>query len=47
MSPYSKTAFRESRRAQYGYFRKILGYSMLGIALTLVFLMLMLRFAWS
>lgn len=47
MAPYSKENFRKSRLAQYGYFKHILQYSMLGIALTLVFLMLMLRFAWS
>ncbi len=47
MATYSKNAFRESRRAQYKYFRQVLYYSILGIILTLVFLMLMLRFVWS
>lgn len=47
MSPYSKGGFRKSRKLQYDYFRQILGYSMLGIGLTLVFLMLMLKFSWS
>ena len=47
MSSYSKGAFRSSRQNQYHYFKQILGYSMLGIALVLVFLVLMLRFAWS
>jgi len=47
MATYSKTEFRDSRKAQYKYFRQILYYSILGIAATLVFLMLMLRFVWS
>ena len=47
MSPYSKGGFRNSRKQQYDYFRQILGYSMLSIGLTLVFLMLMLKFVWS
>ncbi len=47
MATYSKTAFRESRRAQYKYFRQVLYYSILGIVAVLVFLMIMLRFVWS
>jgi hypothetical protein len=47
MATYSKTQFRDSREAQYNYFRQIIFYSILGIAATLVFLMVMVRFAWS
>lgn len=47
MATYKKTDFRDSRKDQYHYFLKILQYSMLGIALTLIFLMIMLRVAWS
>ncbi len=47
MATYSKTEFRDSRKTQYDYFRQILYYSILGIAATLVFLMFMVRFAWS
>ncbi len=47
MATYSKTEFRDSRKRQYKYFRQILYYSILGIVATLVFLMFMVRFAWS
>ncbi len=47
MATYNKGDFRDSRKTQYGYFKHILQYSIMGIALTLIFLMIMLRFAWS
>jgi len=47
MATYSKNEFRESREAQYKYFQRILAYSVFGIAGTLVFLMFMLKYAWS
>jgi len=47
MSTYNKGDFRDSRKQQYKYFLGILQYSIIGIALTLIFLMLMVRFAWS
>jgi hypothetical protein len=47
MATYKKTDFRDTRENQYHYFLKILQFSMLGIALTLIFLMMMLRFVWS
>lgn len=47
MATYKKSDFRHSREDQYHYFKSILQYSMLGIALVLIFLMIMLRFAWS
>ena len=47
MAAYSKGEFRESRKSQYKYFQQILYYSILGIVGTLVFLMTMLKFAWS
>ena len=47
MATYSKNNFRESRGTQYKYFLQILYYSILGIAATLIFLMFMLKYAWS
>ena len=47
MTTYSKSGFRSTRQQQYVYFKKILNYSILGIALILIFLMLMLRFVWT
>ena len=47
MATYSKGEFRESRAAQYKYFQRILSFSIFGIVGTLVFLMFMLKYAWS
>jgi hypothetical protein len=47
MSPYDKSEFRSSRKLQYAYFRHILQYSLLAAAGVLVFLGLMLKYAWS
>lgn len=47
MSPYDKSGFRGSRKTQYAYFKHILQYSMLAIAATLIFLGLMLKYAWA
>ena len=47
MAPYDKSDFRKSRSEQYGDFKHILQYSILGIAATLVFLGLMLKYVWA
>jgi len=47
MVPYDKPDFRKSREHQYGDFKHILQYSIFGIAATLVFLGLMLKYVWS
>lgn len=47
MATYNKGNFRASREDQYKHFLSILNYSILGIALVLIFLMIMVRFAWS
>ena len=46
MVPYDKNEFRKTRKSQYGDFKQILQLSLFGIAATLVFLALMLKYSW-